>query len=560
MSSGFDFYKRIIYSPIDDDGSPLITPILPDKACIEKVASRQDLFPKVAEFIDGLKPEKGHRYVLINALGAGEYYGSNKNGDFFPEEALKHAGDNFGHKTFLKAGVFKHHINKDMKKSAGVVPLSEYNPGMHRVELIVKYSADKDPSVIEMIDNGELFPVSMGCRVPSDYCSICNNESKTTKDYCEHLQPGSMNSIIESGPDMGKRACALNLTPRFFDISRVIVGADRTARSYGKVASAFYMPEWVTLPSGLIAEKCGDYKDAAMIKRVEGVGGESTETALSNEISRFKETKDIVSSNQKKIKKNDLKKVSMCELPSILSSFASLGIPLSKEEFQYVTLQKLGRADLAEGLHKLGCVFLPSKKHEPIGGLDALIKISEYDVDPFILKVASQYLESRSVRLPFALNRVLSLEPISPKTLQKCASEVSLGKLNFLSVLYTDYLNKLAQFGPDGLRRAEMIPEVQSQLISDMDLIGFEKDAEVDKGKIGDLVVGCLLSPNYKVDPSCLDESASRHWKLAHSLDDLTPGQVRALHPNTSAWLTVIQTNGLAQDWVSPKNQVEEVN
>ena len=50
---------------------------------------------KTAEYDDGLKEviknieaKQGKYYLLVNALGAGEYYGSNRNGDYFPEKAL----------------------------------------------------------------------------------------------------------------------------------------------------------------------------------------------------------------------------------------------------------------------------------------------------------------------------------------------------------------------------------------------------------------------------------------------------------------------------------------
>ena len=136
-----DFIKRIIYTPYNDEGQLVIHPIQStNKFALEKVAGRHDLLPKVAEFIDDIRPDFDHRYVLINALSAGEYFGPNKNSDFFEEKELAKTGEKAGHKTFLKAGVYKHHSdNKNKDKSSGKVILSEYNPFQHRVELIIRF-------------------------------------------------------------------------------------------------------------------------------------------------------------------------------------------------------------------------------------------------------------------------------------------------------------------------------------------------------------------------------------------------------------------------------------
>ncbi len=56
----------------------------------EKTASAY-LLPPVLSYIEGLRPRENAQYVLVNALGASEYFGSNINGDAFPEAALIHA-------------------------------------------------------------------------------------------------------------------------------------------------------------------------------------------------------------------------------------------------------------------------------------------------------------------------------------------------------------------------------------------------------------------------------------------------------------------------------------
>jgi hypothetical protein len=70
------------------------------------------------------------------------------------------------------------------------------------------------------------------CKVPYDVCSICQHKSKTPKDYCDHART-MMNKIL---PD-GRKVFVYNPQPKFFDISFVFIGADKTAKVMAKLAS-----------------------------------------------------------------------------------------------------------------------------------------------------------------------------------------------------------------------------------------------------------------------------------------------------------------------------------
>lgn len=175
-----------------------------------------------------LEPKSGKMYLHINAMGAGEYYGSNKNGDYFPEEQLiKH------HKTFEEFGyVYRHHINKDPAKSIGKVIFAIYNHDMHRVELIAEVDRELGKDVLSRIEAGDFPFTSMACKTPYDVCSICANKAHTREEYCEHLS-SQLNKLF---PD-GRKIMALNLAPlKFFDISIVIRPADITSSILRKVA------------------------------------------------------------------------------------------------------------------------------------------------------------------------------------------------------------------------------------------------------------------------------------------------------------------------------------
>ena len=250
--------KQVQFRGKDDEGNVFCQPLWGDNplGSLEKTAAEfapSKLHPAVREFISGVKQTGKGIYILVNALGAGEYWGSNVNGDLFPEAALVHSPPDwekltpkqmkakgkkwdYGFPTFMNAYPYKHHVNKDPSRAFGEVVMAVWNPKMHRVELVVyldralckKWAAS---DVIDRIENGEFPDVSMGCKVPYDICMICDNRSKTKKDYCIHAQ-SEMNRIY---PD-GRKVAVRNDFPKFFDISFVFIGADKSAKVLAKLA------------------------------------------------------------------------------------------------------------------------------------------------------------------------------------------------------------------------------------------------------------------------------------------------------------------------------------
>ncbi len=257
--------KQVQFQGLEKRGSSFIVNCLPliDRPLIKTAEAaplndaiaqmRSKLHPQVQDFVSNIIPSSAGIYVLVNALGAGEYWGSNVNGDLFPEKALIHAPPNweqlsaeqmrqvgagwkFGFPTFMKAHPYKHHVNKDPSRAFGRVEVAVWNPEMKRVELVIyldralcmQFDA---LDLIERIERGGFPDVSMGCRVPFDVCTICENPAKTRADYCMHALT-MMNKIL---PD-GRKVAVRNDNPDFFDISFVTIGADKTAKVMAKLA------------------------------------------------------------------------------------------------------------------------------------------------------------------------------------------------------------------------------------------------------------------------------------------------------------------------------------
>ena len=183
----------------------------------------------IADFITSFTPDSKYMYLHVIAMGAGEYYGCNINGDYFPERDLIAK-----HQTFTEnAHVFKEHDNKPTSQAYGNVVFSWYNRKMHRVELILAIDKDAGREFVDRVNRGEQLEVSMGCRVKYDVCSICGNKAHKKNEYCDHIRY----ELKKVYPD-GRQAYMINVNPTFFDISIVKHRADRIAYVLDKVASA----------------------------------------------------------------------------------------------------------------------------------------------------------------------------------------------------------------------------------------------------------------------------------------------------------------------------------
>jgi LAGLIDADG DNA endonuclease family protein len=176
--------KVSLFAGSSEELGPRVIPLFgPADAVFEKTAAPQ-LLPEVVGYISKLHPRNDAQYVLINAMGAGEFYGSNVNGDYFSEASLIHAPDDwthnplidrikakdwgYGYPTFYYAKPFLHHRNKPTHPHFGEIELAAWNPCMKRVELIAR--VDKDlcdnnggTGIWDKLRAGDYPDVSMGC-------------------------------------------------------------------------------------------------------------------------------------------------------------------------------------------------------------------------------------------------------------------------------------------------------------------------------------------------------------------------------------------------------------
>jgi len=423
--------KYVEYDSFDEYGQHIIP--VNDLYHMNKMASGS-YSPELMKVILNMKRQSDKYYVVINALGSYEIWGCNRNADAFPEVGLMHKSlrtdmgtpNDYGYKTFeYYAKLYKHHVNKDPKNSFGDIIFSHWNPMIRRVELIVAINTDNAQDIIDALEKNEQVAVSMGCKVKYDRCRICDNKSSTREKYCKHLK-NYLKEIIdkdlaaqwskETGKKIlpGTQVFTYNDYPRFFDISRVYIGADRTAYILGKAASKghiFYSADIADakgVTDTMIDKLATVKKEGDIDKEVGGALGpqdvDTVATPKDNDGSMYSvgESDVVRKALDEKMKNtiidepqlpNDLLDSMASSLPleTIFSTMLGLGIHPKPVEFQRIVLVKINQKPLAEQLENNNTIFNYQDDSDVIP-----INFSNSDFSDTLGRALTPFLQERS--------------------------------------------------------------------------------------------------------------------------------------------------------------------
>jgi len=469
-------------------------------------------------------------------------HNSNINGDYFPEAALSHEPPNWGkysssqhvsagqeysrkggwgYTTFYGALVFKHHRNKSHHPNFGGIVLALWNPVMRRVELILRLDHGMAISmqamdIIDRLNSGLRCDVSMGCKVPYDTCSICldwvlynqaldtfNPEIHATpgravvqfhrnvrpirglaitrRDYCEHAAT-MMNHIL---PD-GRKVFVYNDFPRFFDLSFVLIGADRIGKTMAKLAHA--APDRATsyhfvMPVDSVLTDPQDEEEK--IASVWAKAAEAKKAEIEKEINDpTYQAVNLLSRCEKSLPTETLNQMGEAGLPQALSSAASLGMLLSPQEFQRVCLVSGGKGRVADVLDQNNSIFKMGAAPDGPIGLHPLFS------DPVVRQSLMPHFDDRSFfDLPLRRRVVrITIDKRLPETPQDL-EEVEHEELDKVSAAYSSYrlgmLEKLATFASV----SQKDPDVIGHMGRDVLLGGFG-----DHEKTSSLPIALLAS------------------------------------------------------------------
>jgi len=455
----------------------------PADAVFEKTAS-VGLLPEVVRYISSLQPRKDAQYVLVNAMGAGEFYSSNINSDWFSEEALMHCPSGwtgnpltdkllakdwpYGFPTFYDAKAFAHHKNKDPNRAYGEVELAVWNDHMKRVELVVRVDHFKcvqfgGMGVWDRLVAGQFPDVSMGTRVCFDLCSICTDWdaynkalqtfdpkkyrhpglavlevhkqlikntgkgirglSPSTKVYCEDMKQRP-NKIL---PD-GRKVFVYNPYPRMFDISFVFIGADRTAKVMIYIVRAGHT---FAAPSAFVAEQMG-LTDA-------DIDGVRTKTASVDDVLEFAFLKDAAKNKQSEIDKQ-----------VVPSQFAGKAMPIMAKNEPDISddmMQLLKAVPLHKALATLtamGIVLKPSE-YQQLASEKSEKTMTPGSFMPALARLLLPMMPMRSALGPYIERRIVILSAITPSE-DKVPSSHPSEELRKIGSAYNEYRSDVMKF------------------------------------------------------------------------------------------------------------------
>jgi len=521
--------KYAYYSSSDPKG-PAAVPLFTREtdSYFEKVAAPA-LMGDVVRYISGLKPRADAQYMLVNAMGASEWWGSNINADAFPEAALVHAPDKwtgdpakdriaaqdwpYGFPTFYNAKPYLHHRNKPFPPHNhphfGEVELALWHPRMKRVELVTRIDKDlcEKGGGIGLWDKlraGGYPDLSMGTHVPFDTSSLTLDrklyqEALASFDPGKHKYPGeavlafhkklkAKNGVGIRGlsvtvkdydeftkknlgkilPD-GRKGFVDNDFPRFFDISYVFIGADRTAKAMMKIADgedftpvarAFYGA--ISGPADSLVEPPGGDRD----RSVDAQAGEEVDkfasvddalklaflgkraTLKSGEIvkniipSQFTgKAVPLLTKNESALPHDVLDALATRSPEEALSTTTGMGVVLRPHEFQRLILKQLGRHSLADQLEEADLVFPKTEGKAPMK-LDAGL------FNAVLAKLLLPFLAGRSAFGPFIERRCVMVVANGDGEV-KTSSSLSTPLLRKISAAYNGYREQMLNLIPE---------------------------------------------------------------------------------------------------------------
>ena len=476
-----------------------------------------DLLPEVSRYIDELRPLPGKQYLLINAMGASDYWGCNANADSFGEQALVNVPDGwaghaetdralvmkldwtYGYPTFYLAHLFAHHRNQDPAKRLGDVEFTTWNDRMKRVELVAALDEARcgehgGSGFLSRINNGEFPCVSMGARVKWDACSICTDwpalfAALKTYDPKRHANPGL--AVLEVHERIRKEKGIPD------GVEGGIKGVGRNRREYcscmrlrprqvdpstGKQVFVYnFFPKFFDISlvtkgavrTARVMHRAGDttklaeespvtlanlYSDPPDPQAIKEAAIKKARLAKRAEIDKRIDAENVESipalaRGELDLPKNVLNAMGGAPVSSALGSAGSLGIVLRPREFQRVMIVSLGLPQLADQLDSAGQCFGYCRPSSPF----------PLDFSSSLAGLLQPFVGDRSGFAPMLRSRVTMI--FSPKDHE--GAKLGRGPLmDKLAEAYQNYRKSLLEYLPAAQSNLAKIAEDNLQKLA----------------------------------------------------------------------------------------------
>lgn len=466
-----------------------------------------------------------YTYLLVVPVGADESWEETVNGDAFERSELKPENSEWGHKTFeLFAKAYKHHRNKDPELGYGDHPLMVYNDEMDRCEGVWRLDNEKANQVgagdvIEKVLQGKKLEISMGCRVKYDRCSLCGNEAKSPREYCQHVYRPGFGHV---DPVTGAKMRVFNPKPKFFDLSAVVIPAAPEAAVLGhlfpELASHIKNMEKVSSSSALIIPSA--YMGAALW------GADSSLYEFQKASSpRIVKMSDLIKEapvlemgvirpmqdSEEELDSDILKKAGVEGAPfqEVLSTLASLGIVLSPQEFMRTAGMCFDEPSYSRAVPSLSDISSVFDFAD-----DSLHLLAPEAYNPAMAHKMKHLVPERSMLFPFLGQRIIGSMEKKPTKTTKPSIRISVSLEGVPSPwLYASYIKTLSRKMGEILNRVIMTyPKHESQilaggLLTSPSIKGSARSYE----KLSELPAQALL-------PSAYILAMAGHGKNSHAL------------------------------------------
>ena len=271
-------------------------------------------------------------------------------------------------------------------------------------------------------------------------------------------------------PD-GRRICVINTLPRFFDISFVFIGADKTAKVMAKLAFDQSRGLWLPQEFMELSAEAGhrfyidlghtktasalpacpnrscadcDHNCGGMTKMASAFGKSkvAVQRKLAEKIkivpggSFSMEKLPELESKEPRIPRKAMKKLSSAPLHTSLGALTSMGVVLHPNEFQELLLTKMGEVELLDDLEKGDQVFKETSHSTHVPMDFRREEVSEV-IKSVLPEMKGIIAERTAFGLPFAL-RLDGYKEVSKKALPT-PEPVEHSLLDKVSAAYNGY-------------------------------------------------------------------------------------------------------------------------
>lgn len=186
-----------------------------------EVFSREDVkFKEMEEDLFEIPEKDGMVYARVRAIASK----INNNFDGFEREELKKA-----YRSFIGKPIFVEHQNSSPEFARGIIIDSAFHDDQPDawIELLLEVDGEAYPLLAEGLKKGRISKVSMGTNVAYSVCSVCGNEARSEREYCEHIKNKGRTYKNKEGKEV--LAYEINRGLDFFEISFVISPAEEWA-------------------------------------------------------------------------------------------------------------------------------------------------------------------------------------------------------------------------------------------------------------------------------------------------------------------------------------------